>query len=263
MKKLFLALFLSLCLVTPAWAVIDFDGTDDSLNSSASWSFGVNVITLCFWLNWDNFADNDDLAFEFSVNINNNEHTFIVDPNESATSGFQVALTGTSGFRAEYITRPSADIWHHYAIVIDNSTATGDIKIYLNGTEQATTIQINDKAGSANFKDDTLYFMSRNNSSLNGDGKMEEFYVFTKELNQGEIDILAKSRIRGAGLEISNRFTYNSIDDGTAGTSADGDTIADRSGNGKTLVGNDGGNNTGLLWKGTSILTYPRGALGQ
>ena len=55
----------------------------------------------------------------------------------------------------------------------------------------------------------------------------------------------------------SNLKTYLTLDDLPDGTSGDGDTFVDRSGNGNDGTGSDGGNNTGLTWVGESILSYP------
>jgi hypothetical protein len=52
------------------------------------------------------------------------------------------------------------------------------------------------------------------------------------------------------------------MDDQEAGTSADGDTVRDLSGNGNNGTGNDGADNTGLTWTQETVLSYPQRILG-
>ena len=48
---------------------------------------GTSQLTLEFWLNWSAYANNDDLAFEFTPNFNNNDGGFLVDPNAGELGG--------------------------------------------------------------------------------------------------------------------------------------------------------------------------------
>jgi hypothetical protein len=69
----------------PTWVTgkqgsgLKFDGTNDYLSTAAAIDLSsVSTITVEFWLNWDAYADNDDLAMEFSTNYNANTDSFMV-----------------------------------------------------------------------------------------------------------------------------------------------------------------------------------------
>ncbi|MBI2010363.1 MAG: LamG domain-containing protein [Candidatus Chisholmbacteria bacterium] len=170
---------------------LSFDGSNDYMNTSSTISFGVKVITLTFWLKWDAFADDNKLAFELSTNYNNNDGSIIVNPdNSSNPSTFNLSIQDsvtTSKYRQENFTRPSAGEWHHYAAVFDNSTVTGDIKLYLDGVEQSSTLATNDKDQSSNIRTDTLYFMSRAGTSLFGAGDLDDVKIYDYERTAAQI----------------------------------------------------------------------------
>ena len=71
--------------IQPGTAV-GFNGTSDSgaipLNLS-----GTSQVTVEFWLKWNQYANNDALAMEFTPNFNENAGGFLVDPNSAEYGG--------------------------------------------------------------------------------------------------------------------------------------------------------------------------------
>ena len=99
-----------------------------------------------------------------------------------------------------------------------------------------------------------------NSTARHFGGYVHEFFTATNQcLSQSEIELLANSHVRYIPIQLfgSNLKTYLTLDDLPDGTSGDGDTFVDRSGNGNDGTGSDGRNNTGLTWVGESILSYP------
>ena len=86
----------------------------------------ASQLTLEFWLKWNAYANDDDLAFEFTPNFNDNAGGFLVDPN-AASSAASSASASAAANRAttRYFARPSAGVWHHYAFVFDTDGAGG------------------------------------------------------------------------------------------------------------------------------------------
>src|SRR3989344_2921911 len=165
---------------------LSFDGS--SSRASGSISPGSSVITVALWLNWNNYSNNDALAMELSDNYNNNANTFIIDPN-AASGAFEFGIRGSSfnTYRVENISRPSAGSWHHYAVIFDNSSSAGDIRVFVDGSEQSTTVRVNSKASSGNFGSYPLYLMSRGGSLLFGSGILDEVRVYDRALSDSEI----------------------------------------------------------------------------
>lgn len=196
MKKAFIAIAIILALLP--WhqvrAARQFNGTNQALSASMDLS-AVSKVTIVFWLYWDAFANDDDLAFEFTPNFNTNTGSILIDPNESLTGKFQVAAKGNnmSLVTTAEFTRPSAATWHHYAFLIDFTLSTNEITAcYVDGSSQSLTRTVNnDNTGP--FANSTLYFMSRNAASLFGAGRMAEVAFYPGVLlDAGEITSLAK-----------------------------------------------------------------------
>ena len=173
-----------------------FDGVNDSLQATVVLS-ASNKLTLAFWLYWDAFANDDLLAMELTANFNTTAGTFIVDPNSSDTppaNSFEFALHGDVGFCRALFSRPSAAAWHHYVCTMDMSASSHEIAaIYMDGTSQSITYFTDDN-NTGNFTGSTtLNFMSRNNASLWGKGRLAEVGIWVGvNLDAGEAKALAQ-----------------------------------------------------------------------
>ena len=77
----------------------------------------TSKLTLEFWLKWNAYANDDDLALEFTPNFNGNAGGFLVDPNAPEHGGkFAVGIGSGDSRNNVYFARPSAGAWHHYAL---------------------------------------------------------------------------------------------------------------------------------------------------
>jgi YD repeat-containing protein len=165
-----------------------FDGTNDTASAPLNLS-GTNKLTIEFWLKWSSFANNDDLAFEFTPNSSNTNGGFFVDPNSSELflSRFGVGIGRSTSRNTAYFSRPSANVWHHYAIVFDSSaTASQQVIPYVDGAA-VSYLKLNSGTGAGNFANSTLYFMSRGASSLFGNGNLDEVAIYNRALSAAEI----------------------------------------------------------------------------
>lgn len=173
---------------------LSFNGSSDYASSDATINWGVDVITVCAWVKWDSFSNDDAALWELSSNFNNTDGAIWSSPNAGAGGGNWVGTiqdsTGSFDFREEYATRPAAATWVHVAIVYDNSTTTGDVKIYFDAVEQSTTISTNDKSSSGNIVTDVLYLFSRAGSSLFGAGDMDDLRIYAGELDAAQLTLV-------------------------------------------------------------------------
>jgi PKD repeat protein len=184
---------------------IGFNGSSDSgaipLNLS-----GTGKLTIEFWLKWNQYANNDALAMEFTPNFNENSGGFLVDPNASEFGGtFGIAI-GTEGTRnGIFFQRPSAGAWHHYAIVIDTSAlSTGEITPYVDG-EQVNYQQESGNTAQGNFADSTLYLFSRAGSALFGNGTLQQLAIYNQTL--GATTIFSHYHSPDVNLSLVPSFT--------------------------------------------------------
>ncbi len=166
---------------------LSFDGSNDYGQASLNLS-STSAVTIEFWLKWTSFTNNDDLAFELTSNFNNTNGGFLINPNSSTSSSrFEVALGRSTSRNNAYFTRPSANVWHHYAIVLNTAAAAANqIAVYVDGSP-VSIVKGSSGTGAGNFANSTLNFMSRNGSSLFGAGTLDEVAVYNQALSASQI----------------------------------------------------------------------------
>lgn len=172
---------------------LQFDGVNDFATSTQQASgvitYSTNTISVSFWLYWDSFANDDDIACETSPNSNTTYPAYYFDPNHSGGS-FEVALRDNTGYRQERFTRPSAAAWHHYVFVLDRRTATHDFIVYVDGSVVSTTTGLTSSTGTDSHATAKLYLMSRGGTSIFGAGRMDDFRIYKGVLDLDEVTYL-------------------------------------------------------------------------
>jgi YD repeat-containing protein len=165
-----------------------FDGASGAASANVDFS-GTSQLTVEFWLNWAAYANDDDLALELTPNFNQNDGGFVVDPNAGELGGkFGVAIGREGSRNNAYFARPSAGVWHHYALVFDTAaSATQQVLPYVDG-KPVTFEKLDTGTGAGKFANSTLSFMSRNASALFGKGNLDEVAIYNRALNAGEIN---------------------------------------------------------------------------
>ncbi|HEX5713921.1 MAG TPA: PKD domain-containing protein [Solirubrobacterales bacterium] len=171
---------------------LSFDGSNDYATAPLNLS-GNSKVTIEFWLRWNSYSNNDDIAFELTSNFNNSNGGFLINPNSSSSGGrFEVALGRNGSRNNAYFTRPSANAWHHYAIVLDTTAAAANqIAVYVDGSP-VSIVKGSSGTGAGNFANSTLYMMARNggslfSSSLFGAGTLDEVAIYTQALSAAQI----------------------------------------------------------------------------
>jgi YD repeat-containing protein len=164
-----------------------FDGSTGAASAAVDLS-ATSQLTVEFWLNWSAYANDDDLALEFTPNFNNTNGGFLVDPNAGELGGkFGIGIGRNESRNNAYFTRPSAGVWHHYAIVFDTTApAAQQIVPYVDGQPIAYE-KLNTGIGAGKFASSNLYFMSRNASALFGKGSLDELSLYSRALSAPEI----------------------------------------------------------------------------
>jgi PKD repeat protein len=168
-------------------SAISFNGSSDSGAIPLDLS-GTSQVTVEFWLKWNQYANNDALAMEFTPNFNSNAGGFLVDPNAPEFGGtFGVAIGADGTRNSVFFPRPSAGVWHHYAFVLDSGAgAANEITPYVDG-QPVTTQQEGLATGSGPFANSTLYLMSRASGALFGNGSLDELAIYNQPLDAGTV----------------------------------------------------------------------------
>ena len=164
---------------------LSFDGTNDFGSVPVNLS-GTSKATVEFWLKWNGYDNEDDLAMELTPNFNGNSGGFLVDPNSSQGS-FGVGIGIAESRNNAFFARPSAGVWHHYALVFDTTApAAQQITPYVDG-QPVSYSKTASGSGAGNFANSTLYLMSRGGQFLFGAGSLDEVAVYNRALSAAEI----------------------------------------------------------------------------
>jgi YD repeat-containing protein len=162
-----------------------FDGVDDAAGASLQLG-GQTAVTVEFWMKWNEWKNEDQLAFEYTPNFNDNDGGFLIDPNSSYGS-FAVALGRGASRNVALFARPTAGAWHHYALVLDTSApASEEIVPFVDGKPVAYT-KAAEGTGAGAFANSTLYFMSRGGTALNGAGDLQDVAVYDRPLSAAQV----------------------------------------------------------------------------
>ena len=264
MKKLILILFL---IVSPCYAGVEFDEVDDFIsvadNATLTLPDGAWYVGIFTYMD-----DNDGDFYQYLLSNNavhgiNSFNALTYESGNSDSNWLKVIVGDGDG---TCIT-PEAQgnytvIGSWFWIFCQRDTNSSEVQIWtitLGGTA-------NKRVGYAdtnlNAVDGDIFYIGKREDS-NADryygGKIGEVFKADMALTQAQMELIANSKIKGMVYQVcgSNLKWYLQLDDESDGTSGDGDTFVDRSGNGNNGTGDDGANNTGLTCKGEEVLSYP------
>lgn len=248
-----------LFLLIPAlcFGGVEFDGDDDVLNCGTSDTLlpSGDPFTISAWL--------------YPITSGENNYgRIIARDNAGDTAG--MAFLAFDPTALEYQTTGSTDMkrttsagcitlntWNHILMTTDGSTTATNTHIYVNNSEcsyqqSVNGVSITDNTGAI------LKIGNRYDGGRTTDGTLTEIAIYDSVLGSADIETLSSSRTKRIPLQVapSSLVAYWSLDDEPDGTSADGDTFLDLSGNGNSCTGDDGANNTGLTAYAEEVLTY-------
>ncbi len=163
-----------------------FNGSSGAAHAEVDLS-GTHELTVEFWMKWSSFAEDDHLALEFTPNFNEYAGGFLVDPDASPGTDFAVSIGEGGARNTVYFERPSAGAWHYYAFVIDTEApAETEITPYVDGRAVSYT-KSESGTGAGSFAHSTLFWMSRDASTLFGAGSMQDLALYDTTLSASTI----------------------------------------------------------------------------
>ncbi len=257
-KRLSLIVLLSLfCSV--AYSGIDFDGADDLIDMGSDvFVFTLNI-TVTAWIKIDDNTVRNTIMSKWD--ITDDDRSWLFEVNSDGTLRAFVSTDGTfqAGNVVNGSTTLSEDTWYHVAFV--HNTTDTDMLLYVNGALETggntSAPASRDVGGVARVM---IGAEDRGAGTVNEfDGQITDVAFWTKALTVSELSIIAKSKIKGMPYQIQSAQLrgYYPLNEQPDGTSFDGDTAVDRSGNGNDGTGDNGANNTGLIAKAEEVLSYP------
>lgn len=232
---------------------IDIDSTISSLLSNTTGTFSA-------WTKMPDATPADENRLLVFGDTDANTHiAFYI-----ATTGILICTFRQSGTNqwvlATDASAVSDDVWSHVAITQDGISPV----LYVDGIAVAQTFIVssdktkwfNDTTGIDKGRIGCANWNNNGNTQF-FNGAITEVTIWDIALTGAEIEAIYLPKIKGIvlGFQPNNIVAYYSIDDGTDGSSADGVTIRD-SVNGNDGTGDNGANNTGLIFKAEEVLSY-------
>lgn len=143
--------------------------------------------------------------------------------------------------------------WHH---MVGNWDRDANAEIFMD-TVSRGTLDISSKVAVNVQNAISTCIGCRDEVSGFFDGQMIEVTIRNSILTQDDINQEFNSKIKHMPLQVQTGAiqAYWPMDDGPDGASADGDKIAEGSGNGNDGIGDNGANNSGLIWKAEEALS--------
>lgn len=145
----------------------------------------ATAITISLWTK-RNANSGLQVFFEHTAQWDSNPPSFIgvVDSNE-----LYVGMRDSGGGARQEKCAIGSGSWTHIAMVLDQAanSGVGDVKIYINGTLQSTTITSNTKTSSASFNTDTVYIGGRSGGVFGYDGDVDDFQIISGEVSAANI----------------------------------------------------------------------------
>lgn len=239
-RKLFW--LIPLLFSVPSFSSVDFDGADDYLDCGTT--INPTAVTYSVWVKPETLTNTYQSIVD-RQNVGATIYTELFVKSNGKIAIYMICSSGSPLYDGTGATTLTTGNWYHLALVYD---ATIGLIGYVNGTQDGTSAA----KGNINTTAISTYVgKSPSFASREFDGLIDDVRIYNRALSANEIQTLANSHNR---LTITSGLVgYWPLTDYAEGTSADGATIPDRSGNGNTCTGVDGANNTGLVGAGTIL----------
>jgi len=243
-------IILSLLIVSPCFAGVAFDGTDDALTAPDNAILrGMSAVTVMAWVKRAG-ASTVQQRIVSGWNDSTDLKTFQLYNNNSNVLGFEMRCTGT-GVNLLPGTGLTNDVWTHVVGVYDGETAY----IYKDGVEIGSSTT---PSGAIVDQASGMGIGSQPEATENFNGQISDAAIWNADLTVAEVLAIYNSKVKGIQRQIrpANLILYAPLDDRADGTSGDGQIFKDLV-SGIQFTGSDGANNTGLTAKAEEILSYP------
>jgi hypothetical protein len=227
-------------------ADIDCDHVDDALTTGvAAGSFvTASAGTIMYWIKVQSTAAEAFTCWP-GENMTGDTGGYLALGRQNNANFCGYVYDGESRFTEA----PSPVGWSHLAVKF----ASGVLSLYVNGVLSSSISSIGTISDLSN---PIRLCVGAGDPGWSGDRASEVKY-YNVPVPDAEIETQGKSRLRTAGR--TPPTAYWPLQDCADGTSGNGVTFADRSGQGRPATGNAGANTTGLTCRASEHLSHPWG----
>lgn len=134
-----------------------FNGSSYYANSASTIAFATNTMTVEFRINQSSYSAAANQAMLTSGSAASADFD-IYNDQDANTGAIVIKLWDVAGNQGIYtIARPTANVWHHIAIVLKNGGALAPLA-YVDGVSVSVTLNSDARSGSSNFATRTVYY---------------------------------------------------------------------------------------------------------
>ena len=253
------------------FAGVSLDGVDDYVKVAAT---GVadfepaKKLSVSMWIKRTGACENWADLFAKAINngTTNPYHSWSLQCDDISDTDYIVNITcnGVRGETSAITLLPNTTDWVHIVVTFDRNGGDQPIVIvYKDGASvlNETLIVTGNITYEADANEGDVFFGAEGTTGTNSGAYQYSEISYWKDivLTPAEVGVLYSSRLKRMPLQIqsSSLKLYLPMLDEIDGSSADGDTFQDESGNGNNGTGDDGARNDNCTAKAEEILSYP------
>ena len=176
------------------------------------------TVTVEALVNFPSLNTSDGMAWEYTATAVGNPGGFNLDPNDA--SGVMAMQDGNSGLNYYYYYKPLTAVWHHVAVIYDNTqgSAPAQSKIYIDGI-LATYVTLGGSSVNTNYLANALFHVaSRAGGSYYCTEKMEHLAIYSGALSLAKIQ--SHAALAGLGINSHTFVAADMTDNGYPSTYA-------------------------------------------
>ncbi len=187
---------------------------------------GAKKLTITLWMKWDT-KDNAGVGqwanlFTMADSSSSGDNGVFWIQHNSDNTKFEYALqTSTSRQFVQSSISPVEGQWYHIACVFDGNLANKNMKLYVNGVEDASLKTASSKITSFSSKSklNVGRWPNPSNNYRRFNGMIDEISVWSKALTPAQIANImnAPESVTGTSYNAPNLIGYFNFDDGTTG----------------------------------------------
>jgi hypothetical protein len=162
---------------------LDFNGAN-SASTSTTVTYGTNTITICGWF-WFT-ASGSVFLLESGPGFPPPNSVGIYQ----TVGELYVSNSGTTGELSEKVAFSTTGEWVHIAVVVSPTEA----KLFINAVEQSTTNTSNNRTGTSNFADQTLYVGALSTGAYMFNGRIDDLRIYSGDQSAELAAIMADSQ---------------------------------------------------------------------
>jgi predicted secreted protein len=159
-------------------------GGDTTSFSDSSVTYGNNVITVTFWAYSTAWSTGTPTILS-SKSDTTTANTWRIE-NDEGILYYIMQGTTVPNIKRVSLAAPSNNAWHHFAVVLDASTSSGSITLYVDGALASPSSVDDSKDGASSFAANVLRVGNLNGASFWG-GYMDDVRIYASALNAGQI----------------------------------------------------------------------------